>query len=509
MIPINQLRLQPAEIFKSDDMGKKLAGKTVRGGVNTMGAQGALFVLNLGRTIVLARLLTPQDFGLIGMVMVVISFATMFKNAGLNMATVQRAEINHDQISTLFWINVLISLGLGLCIVAGAPLVASFYDRPELTAVTMVLAISFVIQGLTIQHAALLRRHMRFDILAIQQVLAAAVSLTVAITLAFLGWRYWALVGGTVASAITMVLLTYFFCPWQPGIIKRGTGVLEMLKFGGHITGFNFVNYFARNADNILIGKFIGADGLGVYAKAYQLYMMPIRQMRSPLAQVAMPVLCSLKNDPPRYIKYYKNIVDMLSTLMIPFAFYCALEADFLINLILGEKWLAAVPVFRVLAIGGVVISVAGTRGLVLKSRGYSKRYFYWGLFNAIVTVSSFLIGVQFGIVGVAIAYTTATYLILLPSLFYCFHKTPISITLFFGALTPSLVNATIAAAALLVLRYVIASHSLVDHLLYTLTFSIIYSGLTLSRRPIRKNFSLVCKGVPLLQLLPRNTGHQ
>ena len=500
MISINQLRLQPAEIFKSDHMGKDLAGKTVRGGVNTMGAQGALFVLNLGRTIVLARLLTPQDFGLIGMVTVVISFATMFKNAGLNMATVQRAEINHDQISTLFWINVLISLGLGLCIVAGAPLVASFYDRPELTAVTMVLAISFVIQGLTIQHSALLRRHMRFGALALEKILAAVVSLIVAVILALQGWSYWALVGSTITSAVTMVILTYFFCPWHPGGIKKGTGVRDMLTFGGHLTGFNFVNYFARNADNILIGKFIGADGLGIYAKAYQLYMMPIRQIRAPLTQVAMPVLSSLKNTPTRYVKYYKNIVDMLATFMIPFAFYCALEANFLIDLILGEQWLAAVPVFRALAIGGVVISIAGTRGLVLMSHGYSKRYLNWGLANAVVTVASFLIGVNFGIVGVAVAYTTATYLVLIPSLFYCLNKTPIKVGQFFSALAPALINAAIAAMLLLTLNYVFDNQALLGRLLYAATFAIVYGGLTLCRKSFRMNCKIVCKELPLVK---------
>ena len=500
MLRLKKLRLQPAEIFNSEHMGQDLAGKTVRGGINTMGAQGALFVLKLGRTIVLAHLLTPQDFGLIGMVMVVVSFATMFKNAGLNMATVQRAEITHDQISTLFGINVLISVGLGMCIVAGAPLVASFYERPELTAVTMVLAFSFVIQGLTIQHAALLRRHMRFGALAIEKIVAAMVSLTVAIILALQGWSYWSLVGSTIASAVAMLIITYFFCPWRPGRMKKGTGVRDMLKFGGHLTGFNFINYFARNADNILIGKFIGADGLGIYAKAYQLFMMPITQVRGPLAQVAMPVLSSLKSTPMRYVKYYKNIVDTLATLMIPFAFYCALEADFLINFILGEQWLAAVPVFRVLAIGGVVISIAGTRGLVLMSHGYSKRYLHWGLANAIVTVASFLIGVNFGVVGVAFAYTTATYLVLIPSLFYCFNKTPITVTLFFSALAPALLNATIAAMVLLTLNYVFTGQSLIQHLLYAAAFALVYGGLTLCRKSVRMNCKIICKELPLLQ---------
>lgn len=462
-----------------------------------MGAQAALFVINLGRTIVLARLLTPQDFGLIGMVTVIIAFATMFKNAGLNTATIQRDRIAPDQISTLFWINVAISIFLGICIVIGAPIVAAFYGRPELSPVTAVLAISFVVQGLTIQHSALLRRHMRFGVLAIEQVLAALVSLTVTTIMALLGWRYWALVGGTITSSIAMLLLTYYFCPWRPGSIKRNTGVRQMLKFGGHITGFDFVNYFARNSDNILIGKYIGADGLGFYAKAYQLFMMPLQQIRGPIAQVALPVLSSLQYFPDKYRKYYKSILDILSILVTPISVYCAIEAHFLINFVLGEQWMAAVPVFRILAIGGIIISVAGTRGLILMSCGKSKRYLKWGLANAVITVSSFAIGLRFGIVGVATAYTATTYIILVPSLFYCFQKTPVTVGLFFRALMPSLINAMAAAMVISTIKWLFETESILFNIVCALVFTLVYGGLTISRKTIRSSIALFRRELP------------
>jgi PST family polysaccharide transporter len=282
------------------------------------------------------------------------------------MATVQKENISHEQISTLFWLNILISAFLGLCVLAGSPLVAWFYGRPELTAVTAALSVSFLISGLMIQHQALLRRHMRFGTLAVIQIASYVANLIVTISLALLGWRYWALVGGTLATALSGTLLTLFFCPWMPGRMRKGTGVRGMLKFGGHLTSFNFVNYFSRNADNILIGKFIGADALGLYAKAYQLLMMPITQIRNPLDQVAMPVLSSLRNQPERYVKYYQRLVDIIASLTMPLTVYCAIEADFLIQLLLGPKWEGVVPVFRILAIAGLVQAVASTRGLVL-----------------------------------------------------------------------------------------------------------------------------------------------
>ncbi|HQG49312.1 MAG TPA: oligosaccharide flippase family protein, partial [Sedimentisphaerales bacterium] len=200
-------------LFDSQHLSRDLAAKSVRGGVTTVTAQGAQFLLHLAGTMVLARLLTPNDYGLIGMVMVVVQFAAMFKDAGLSMATVQRETISHEQISTLFWINLFISGFLGLCVLISAPWVARFYGKPELTSVTAVLSLSFLFTGLTIQHQALLRRHMRFGVLAVIQIASHVGNLIVTVLLALAGWRYWALVGGTLTTALLGTLLTLLFCP--------------------------------------------------------------------------------------------------------------------------------------------------------------------------------------------------------------------------------------------------------------------------------------------------------
>ncbi|MFA7061062.1 MAG: lipopolysaccharide biosynthesis protein [Pedobacter sp.] len=288
--------------------------------MKTMGSQVAQFILRITGTVVLARLLTPADYGLFGMVAVVVGFAEMFKDAGLSMATVQKDQISHEQISTLFWVNFMISVGLGLCVFVGSPLIAWFYGKPELASITVALSLSFIISGLTIQHQALLQRHMRFGTLASIQVAAQIISLTVTIIMAYLGWRYWSLVGGALSQALVNSLLTFVYCPWIPGRVQRGTGVRDMLKFGSHLTGFNFVNYFARNADNILIGKFIGADALGIYGRAYQLLMMPITMLSAPLSNVAVPALCRLNEERDRLHKYYLHILYLLSLFAGPIA---------------------------------------------------------------------------------------------------------------------------------------------------------------------------------------------
>ena len=331
--------LRPDIIFKSKDLNSDLARKSVRSGITTIGAQVVQYILRITGTVVLARLLTPADYGLVGMVTVVVSFAAMFKDAGLSMATVQKEEISHVQISTLFWINILISTGLGLFVLVGSPLVAWFYSKPELTAVTAVLSLSFILSGFTIQHQALQRRHMRFGTLAVIQITSQVIALSVTISMVYFDWSYWALVGGTLTQVLVELLLTITFCPWIPGRMQRGVGVRDMLKFGGYLTGFNFVNYFARNADNILIGKFIGAGALGIYDRAYQLLMLPITMLSGPLSNVAVPALCRLNDDRERLHKYYLHILYLLSLVGGPIAGIAYLASKDIVIILLGPAW--------------------------------------------------------------------------------------------------------------------------------------------------------------------------
>lgn len=462
-----------------------------------MGAQGVRIILGLLGTIILARLLSPADYGLIAMVMVIINFAAMFKDAGLSLATIQKDKITKEQISNLFWFNILISSILCLCVLAMSPLVSWFYDKPELTSITAVLSLTFLLNGLTIQHQALLQRHMRFGILASIHIITQIITLGVTITLCLLGWRYWALVGGTLASALSSTILTVFFCPWIPDRPYCGTSVRDMLKFGGHVTGSNMVNYFSKNTDNILIGKYIGSDALGLYGKAYDLYMTPLSQVRGPLTQVAMPVLCSLNDQPERYIKYYHRLIDILASLTMPLAVYCAIEADFLIGMLLGPQWLGTVPVFRILAIVGIIYPIAGTWGLATISRGFSDRYFYWGIINFIVIVSAFLLGLPYGIVGVATAYTVANYIIFIPSMFYSFHNTPLKVTKFLKILILPFLASALAGFLVFFVKQCGMVDSISSHLFLFALFISIYISISYCRKSVRETVRIFIDGFP------------
>jgi O-antigen/teichoic acid export membrane protein len=480
-------RLDKGELFLPPTCGRELARRSVVGGAATLAEQGILFILRLAAVASLARILSPSDYGLMAMMAVALNFFQLIKDAGLGAATVQQGTISHEQVSSLFWVNSLIGLLIALAILAGAPLFAWFFKRGELTAIAAVSSASVFIGGLVIQHEALLRRHMRFSELAFIHVAAALSNWLAALALALLGWRYWALVAGALLQSLVATLLAFYFCRWRPGAPRRGTGARGMLRFGGHLTGFNLANYFARNADNMLIGRYLGAQALGLYSRAYQLLMMPIAQVRAPLDQVAMPALSSLRGDPQRYARYYRGLLDLYLLIMMPIVFLSALEAEFLVTLLLGRQWLGMVPVFRILALAGLLQVAATTRGLVMVSSGQSRRYLRWGLVNSALTVSAFIAGLPFGIEGVAGAYVIANYVILVPSLYYCFRGTAVTVPLFLRAFFSSLLAALPAAAGVVALDRTFASRSPVMHGMYVAVFLTVFILLSWLRPSVRE----------------------
>ena len=294
--------------FRTDHLQDDLAGRSTRGGAVTLSAQVFKFVFSTVATIVLARMLTPEDYGLIGMVVIITNFVGMFQYLGLSTATVKWAELSHPQVSTLFWINVGLSAAIMVVTVACGPLLAWFYKEPRLIGITAGYAVSILLTGLYIQHEAILIRQMRFAAVAIVEIGAIALGLGAAIVAAWYGAGYWALVVNMLVMTVATLVGLWVACGWWPGLPVRGSGVRAMLSYGGDLTGFNFMSYFARNMDNLLIGKFWGAYQLGVYSRAYQMLLMPMQQINAPLAAVAVPALSRLADSPERYrAAYLKN----------------------------------------------------------------------------------------------------------------------------------------------------------------------------------------------------------
>lgn len=410
---------EASEYFSTEHLTSDLKGRSVRGGALTLASQGARFFMRMGSAIVLARLLTPRDYGLIAMVTAVTGFVELFKDLGLSMATVQRERIEHAQISTLFWINVALGVGVMLIVSALAPGIAWFYGEPRLVWITLGLSSGFVFGGLTVQHQALLRRQMRFGALAMIQMLSMALGISVAIVAGWQGTGYWALVLMEVTSAMTTAVLVWVLCSWRPSLPVSRSGVGQMLAFGGHLTGFNLANYLARNLDNILIGWRWGSASLGLYSRAYGLLMLPLQQINAPLRAVAVPALSRLQNAPEKYRGYYLKLVSLITFVTVPLITFMMMMSEHLIRLVLGAQWDGASRIFAYLGFAGLVQPVTHTLGWVLISQGRPRHMFQMGLIGAALTVGSIVGGLPWGPTGVAICYAASCLLIKAPFQFW------------------------------------------------------------------------------------------
>lgn len=492
----DKIRLMPSEIFNHGFYSQELKSVVVRGGMAQIISQGLTFGLGFANTIIMARLLTPADFGIVGMVTIFISFLVMFKDAGLSTATIQSKTINKEQVSTLFWINVTISFGLGIVVFLCSPLVAAFYKKAELTAVTAVLSISFVLQGLNIQHNALLQKHLKFTAMALKEIISLVFSMVVAIVMALFGFRYWALVGGAIAKTMASNVLTFYACPWIPEKPQKGTGVRAFLRFGGHLTGSNFVGFFSRHLDSVLIGKFIGAEPLGLYSRAFRLVMGPLSQIRGPLTNLSLPVLSSLIDNPERYRSYFRQLLDVSISLTLPISVYCFLEGEFLISTLLGQQWIAAIPLFKILSVAGFAVAMSASPGIVMLSHGFSKRYMYLTLTSAIITSIGFVIGLFFGVRGVAMGYAIASFLIMIPLISFGFKNTHINLKLVFDAIKGPFLAVFVSGGAIYLVIYFSHSNSLLKHILIAILYLLVYFIITLSRPKTRETFRSILGSV-------------
>ncbi len=440
--------------FRTDHLTVDLGLRTARGGAVTIASQGIKFFTGIAATVVLARLLTPQDYGLIGMVAVVTGFISMFKDLGLSAATIQKEQITADQISTLFWVNVGLSVVVMLLTMTIAPGVAWFYGEPRLTLITMGFAAGFLFGGLTVQHEALLRRQMRFGALAAMEIISIMAGLVVAIPMAWRGNGYWSLVANQLVQGLTYAVGIWAVSGWRPGRPSRYSGVRSMLVFGRNLTGFHVVNYFARNLDNMLIGRFWGSASLGLYAKAYQLLLLPIDQINAPIAAVAVPALARLTDSPERYRNAYLRILEKVALVTMPGMAFMIATSDWLVMFILGPQWIEASRIFALLGIVGLVQPIANTTGWLFITQGRTRDMFHWGLIGGTIMIVSIIVGLPWGAVGVATSYSTIFLVIVAPLLFWFVgRRGPVRTADFYRTITPVAFAAACVLGALLTLR--------------------------------------------------------
>jgi O-antigen/teichoic acid export membrane protein len=423
-----------------------LKGKAVRGGLVKAVAQAANFILRVGSLMILARLLDPADFGMVAMVTAVTGVFSLFKDAGLSAATVQRDSISNDQISALFWINMLVGVVLSLLSVALAPALVAFYHEPRLFWVTVALGLGFFFNAAGVQHSAIIQRQMRFVALSMIEILALCVSTAVGIGLAVAGYGYWALVGMAVILPAATSIGAWLAITWVPGMPRRKVGIRSMILFGGKATLNSLVVYIGYNLEKVLLGRFWGANALGIYGRAYQLINIPAENLNSAVGGVAFSALSRLQDEPDRLKSYFLKGYSLVLALSLPATIACALLADDIILIVLGPKWIEVVSIFRLLTPTVMIFALINPFWWLLYATGLVGRSLKIALVLAPLVIAAYLIGLPYGPNGVALAYSAVLTLWLIPHIAWCVQGTMVSFKDVLQAASRPLISGVIAA---------------------------------------------------------------
>lgn len=401
-----------------------IGARAVSGGFVTTAAQAAKAVLNLVSAAVLARLLTPKEFGLVGMVLGITGLVGLFKALGLSTATVQRETITQEQVSNLFWVNVSAGAALAMISFGLAPFIARFYHDSRVTGIMMALSLTFPLTSSTVQHQALLTRLMRFRTIAMIEVTSMLLALVSASCLAVFGFGYWALVAQQLVDAGSNLVLTWCSSGWRPSLPKRNSGVRPMLSFGVHLTLADFVGLLMANSDTVLVGRVFGAEALGLYTRANVLMARPLRQVLTPINAVLTPVLSRLQRDPERYRRNFLHAYETLALITFSLAAMCLALATPLVLIILGPKWKGVIPLFSAFAVAAVSWPPTEAAIWLFQSQGRGKEQLHNHTLAGAVTLAAYVIGIHWGPLGVVVALAFTSVAIRLPVVYYFAGRT-------------------------------------------------------------------------------------
>jgi PST family polysaccharide transporter len=382
-------------------------------------AQISRIGLQLVSMLVLARLLPPAEYGVLAMATVAMNFAYLLRDMGTAAAIVQKEDLTEHTSNTVFWLNVGMGLALAVGLAVLSPLLADYFRSDRLAPVLALLALSFPITSASAVHQALIERRSGFRTLARVELVSAICGLAVAIVLAYLGFGVYSLVWQTVTAAATSSLQLWLASNWRPRRIWSMEEFRSLWGFSGNLAGFSFINFFARNADSLVIGRVLGSVLLGVYSQAYKIMMFPLQSMSAVAGRALFPVMSRQQNDRQQMARLYLRALRLIATLTAPLMAGLWLLREPFVLVALGDRWHEVPILLAWLAPVGFLQSLITTTGTVFMSTGRTDLMMRLGLLGTVLQVGSFLIGVRWGIEGVTICYLAANVLNGLPHFYF------------------------------------------------------------------------------------------
>ena len=430
-----------------------IASRIRKGVAWKAGSQISLQITRMVVALVLARLLAPHDWGLAAMVLVCSGFVIVFTDSALGTALIQRRDLSDADRSTVFWTSACIGvlLAVGGLLLAG-PL-ARFFGEPEVRPMLAVLSVSYFVTALGTTHLALLVRDMHFGRLEVRQIVATIVGASTGITVAVAGFGAWAIVWQQVAEAITSTLLLWYLAKWHPSLTVSVASLRRLGGFAGNVFGENLLYQAGRNLNNLLIGRFLGAAALGTYSLATNVILVPFARIAGPLQQVFFPAFSRMTEDRERIADVWIRATRLVACVSIPALAGLIVVAPDFVAVALGAKWSEAVPVIQILAVAGMIHSIQTLSGEVLLAVGRAGWLLRFTLLSFVSAVVAFVVGVHWGIVGVATSYVVATALVEPVRTWLASRALGISPWRFFAALSGVAQATALMALVLLITR--------------------------------------------------------
>lgn len=391
----------------------------VRGAAATVSASGLALAAQVISTVILARLVTPADFGVVTMVTTFSFLLASFGLNGFTEAVIQFEEMDHYTASNLFWLNSGAGLALAIAFVAAGSLLARLYRDPLVADVATGLSVGIFIAAASTIHLALLKRAIRFAATSANDVVGRVVNTAVSILLALRGWGYWALVAGIVAQQLSTTIGAWWLCRWVPSLPRRTGKTGAMVRFAAKVYGRFSVRYSTQNIDNLLVGWQFNAVALGFYKKAYDLFALSASQLTAPLHNVAVATLSRLNQDPARFRRYLANSLGIIAFVGMAASADLTLVGKDVVRLVLGPQWSESGRIFELFGpgIGGMLLS--GPVGWIHLSVGKPGRWLRWTLVELVLTVSLFLAALPWGPAGIAVAWSVSYWTLLIPGFWY------------------------------------------------------------------------------------------
>jgi O-antigen/teichoic acid export membrane protein/glycosyltransferase involved in cell wall biosynthesis len=399
--------------------GGEIRRLTVRGAGATLFAGGITLATQVTATIVLARLLTPTDFGLVAIATTFSLLLVNFGFNGLTEAIVQREEVSDALASNLFWINISFGIFLTILFAESGFLLAKLFHEPPVRNICAGIALTIFATSASTVHLALLKRAMHFPAASAIDISARAVSVLLSIILAFLGWGYWALVAGTVAQPVSQGIGALLVCRWRPSLPRRVEGTGSALRFALNTYGNFAINYLTRNTDNLLVGWRFDARSLGFYKKAYDLFALAVSQFVSSISIVVVAGLSRVKTDADLYRRYLLGAVSITAFVGMGLGATLTLAGRDLILALLGPKWDTAGQIFTFFGPGIGIMILYTTQGWIHLSVGRPDRWFRWSIVEFFVTCFLFVIGLHWGPTGIASAWSVSYWILAIPAILY------------------------------------------------------------------------------------------